>query len=107
MIGALRHRVVIEKNDGATDSAGGQAADWTTVATVWAAIERLNGSAGVEAGRAIDTATMNARIRTRDDIAAGMRLLFRDETYRITAVTDPDLRGRWLVLACRNERTAA
>ncbi len=107
MIGSLRHRVTIARNDGALDAGGGQAADWTEVATVWARIDQLSASPGAAQDRAIDTASIEVTIRTRSDVSAGMRLTHRSKTYRIDSVSDPNLRGRWLTLSCHAERGAA
>lgn len=107
MIGSLRHRVMIQRNDGAIDEGGGQASSWTEVATVWARIDRLAASPGVAQDRAIDTAAVDVTIRKRSDISAGMRLTHNGQAYRVDSVSDPDLRGRWLLLSCRAERGAA
>ncbi len=107
MIGSLRHRVTIECNDGAIDAGGGQALSWTQVATVWARIDQISGSPSLSTGRAVDTASVEVTIRTRSDVSAGMRLTHKTTIYRIESVSDPDLRGRWLLLSCRAERGAA
>lgn len=86
---------------GTTADALGQPIDgWTDVATVGADIRHLSGIEAVKAGAATSKVTASARIRFRDDVVAGMRLLYGATAYRITAVL-PDLQKRQYVdLVC-------
>ena len=43
MIGAMRNRIIIQTLGGATDSGGGQATSYSTLATVWAEVINNSG----------------------------------------------------------------
>ncbi len=103
MIGKMRHRITIERNDGATDTGGGQAESWVLVAAVWAQIEQFQSSPAGHAGRAAERFSLRATIRHRTDVKAGMRLTHAGEIYRIRSVADSEQRGRFLMLSCERE----
>lgn len=101
--GRLRHRLTIEKPDGDPDGAGGTVVTWTTVATVWGAVEPLKATEADTGGRLATVATHRVVIRQRDDVSGGMRVLHRDRVLRVLAVHDPDERGRYLELLTKEE----
>jgi len=103
VIGDLRHRVTIERNDGATDVGGGTGEDWVLVATVWAQVEQFQSSPAAHAGRAAERFSLRATVRYRTDITAGMRLTYEGEIFRIRAVSDPEQRKRFLALSCERD----
>ncbi|MBN4046378.1 phage head closure protein [bacterium AH-315-P15] len=106
MIGEMRHRVTIERNDGVADGGGGMADNWVLVAAVWAKVEQFQSSPSAHAGRAAERVSMRATIRHRTDVNAGMRLTYEGEIYRIRAVSDPSQRKRFLALSCERDAGA-
>jgi SPP1 family predicted phage head-tail adaptor len=85
--GKLRHRVTIESlvetQDGTT---GAISRAWSTVATVWAAIEPLSGREFIAAQGAQAEVVARILIRYRDDVVAKMRVVFGSKVYNIRAV---------------------
>lgn len=100
----MRHRITIERNDGTADGGGGVADSWSTVATVWAQIEDFSASASSHAGRAVTRDGLQAIIRHRSDVSAGMQLTHDGNIYRIRSVADREQTARFLALTC--ERVA-
>ena len=89
--GRLRHRVVIqslaETQDGAT---GAITESWSTLATVWAAIEPLSGREFIAAAESGSEVVARIVMRHRSDVTAKMRIVDGSMTYNIQAVL-PDL----------------
>jgi SPP1 family predicted phage head-tail adaptor len=96
--GWLRHRVVIEVAEAASDGAGGETLAWETLATVWALIEPVSAAERVVAERLTGVVTHRITMRFRDDVTGGMRVLFRGKRYRVLTASDPDERRRYLLL---------
>lgn len=63
MIGALRHRVTVQRNTTSSDGKGGQTASWGTLATVWASVEPSTPKEDQQAGAM--TGTLRYRVRLR------------------------------------------
>lgn len=95
--GWLRHRVVIESAAGAPDGAGGEAVTWDTFATAWARVAPVSAREKIVAGHLAGVVSHTVTMRYRDDIAGGMRVLYRGRIFRILAVFDPDESRRYLV----------
>jgi len=99
--GDLRHRVTLQQlvtGSPQNTTAGEPDQAWGDVATVWAAVEPLQGRA-LEAAQMIQSeVTGRIRIRYRAGVTAAMRVSFDGRLYDIKAVVDPDERHRELVL---------
>jgi SPP1 family predicted phage head-tail adaptor len=104
MIGALRHRVTIEEKAAAPDGGGGVSESWSALATVWAAIETLEGAEVLRAEQIVGEARFRLRIRYRADITPAMRVRLGARTLGIESVADADGRGRFLTLTCVEDR---
>lgn len=92
----LRHRLVLQEEVVAPDEAGGQVRNWQDVATVWAAIEALQGTERLEAMRVQAQVTHRITLRYRQDIRPGMRILRAGRPFNLRTVVDPDGRRRFL-----------
>lgn len=101
--GRLRHRVTIERRTTTTDAHGDQLDTWTTMATVWAAIEPLNGREYFAASGEASEVTARIRLRYQSELA-GMttadRVTHNGVNYDIRSVINPEQRGMELVLMC-------
>jgi SPP1 family predicted phage head-tail adaptor len=95
-IGDLRHELVLEEQVRAPTPGGGAALSWAAVATVWAAIRPLAGRETVHADRLEGEVRHEIWIRHREGVGPAMRLRSGARVLDITAVLDPDGRGRWL-----------
>jgi SPP1 family predicted phage head-tail adaptor len=100
--GSLNRRITIQKRDAGTDSAGGPLLTWTDVATVWANIIGATGMGAITASGDVPTALKqySFRIRFREGLDEGMRVIYSGETFDIRAVR-MDFAGRvWTDLVC-------
>ena len=99
--GTLNSRVKIQQQSTDQDGAGQPLTTWSDVATVWADIRHVSGLQVVKADAQSSTVKASVRIRFRDDVTAGMRLLHETTIYSIAGVL-PDLTKREYVdLVCQ------
>lgn len=108
--GRLRHRVRIEKEDYLRDSHGDIIRDpitgetsrgWVEVATVWAAVEPLQGREFFESGAVQSQVTTRIRMRYRPGLTPAMRLVHGDDVHEIEAIIDPQTRHEQLQIMCK------
>ena len=95
----LRHVIVIEAGNAATDAGGGQTDPWaspTVVASVRACITPLRGSEKLRAMQLEDSVTHKFTLRFRTGITAKHRIRFGTRLFNIRSVIDVDERSRWL-----------
>jgi SPP1 family predicted phage head-tail adaptor len=79
---------------------------WTDSVTLWADAALPGGTEG-GAGRDAAVAGVELALRYRTGITTAMRVVYRGANYDIESVTDPDGRGRkMLVRAVAREGTA-
>lgn len=100
----LRHRLTLQEEVQTPDGFGGYARTWQDVADVWAEIISLAGtikSAGREilfAGQLQAEVSHRILLRYRDDVAAGMRLVFENRAFNIQSVVNTDEKNETLEL---------
>lgn len=100
-IGALRHRVTIEAENGTADGAGGLTNPWANpiqVATVWAKISPLNGGEQLRAMQLEDRVSHRIRMRYRADVTAQHRLRLGTRAFNIRSILNDGERNRWLTI---------
>lgn len=95
-IGALRHRLTLQRPVRADDGGGGAAVAWETVAEPWAAVSPVTGSEAHEADRLAGRVSHEIWIRWRAGVAPGMRFTMGARVFNIHAVLDIGERRRWL-----------
>ena len=100
--GALRHRVQIQNYVEGVDEIGQPFYGWETVATVWAAVEPLQGREFFAAQTAFSETTTRIRMRYRPGITTTMRILFEGAFYNVQSVIEPHTRRRELQLMCKS-----
>jgi SPP1 family predicted phage head-tail adaptor len=95
--GRLRHQVTIQRKTSTTDTYGGPIDVWEDVATVWAAVEPMQGRELVNA-QATNSET-TTKITTRyTAVTTADRIIFEGKFYNLQSVIDPELRHRELVI---------
>lgn len=99
--GKLRHRVTIQEKDVTQNDYGEEVITWDDVATVWGAVEPLQGREFLEAQRLGAEVNTRIRIRHRDGIVPEMRVSWGDHAYDIEAVIAIEERQREIHLMCR------
>ncbi|WP_439816222.1 phage head closure protein [Zavarzinia sp. CC-PAN008] len=88
-VGALRERVELQAEvTGAEDGSGGHVHGWARLAVggmAWAKVDALTGRERLTAERPEGLVTHRAILRARDDLAPGMRLIWRGRALAIKA----------------------
>lgn len=96
--GELRDRITIQQVAETRSDSGAIVQTWPDVATVWAAIEGLEGREFFAAQELNAQVTSKIAIRYLAGIVPKMRVVFGARTFDIQAVIDPDGRRRELQL---------
>ena len=98
MLSTLNRRVTLEAQALAPDGGGGFTASWSTLATVWAAIEPISGADvfGPDASEA--RVKYRIIIRRRTDVIAGMRVNANGTVFTIHSVMDDGPQAQFLTL---------
>ena len=104
--GPLRHRVVLQTYTETQDAFGGMTPTWSTLATVWAAVEWLMGREYLEAKQLEGELAVRIRIRNRTGVTERTRVTWTDpnntaHVFEVVAVQQDATGMRELVLMCR------
>ncbi|MDX2308468.1 MAG: phage head closure protein [Hyphomicrobium sp.] len=97
-IGAMRHRITIERAIPTPDEGGGSTLAWERYCDAWAEIEAKSGSEIVASGGVKGRVSHTMRIRYRPGITSAMRVVLGERRFDIVGVRDPDGRTRGLYL---------
>ena len=90
----LNERVRLERRVRTNDAGGGASVSWTAVATLWANVAPQASAEGQDAeARRILTRYLIV-VRRRADVAAGMRIVWRDKALFVRGVEDAGPRAR-------------
>lgn len=99
--GRLRKRVSIQQPVQAVNAYGERIVTWSTVATVWAAVEPLRGREMFDAEQVQAEISHRVILRYRSGLDSTYRLLLASRVLQIQTVIDVDERHRELHLMCR------
>ena len=103
-IGALRHRLTLERLDATPVGGGAEDAVWVAVAVLSAAIRPLSGRESPAADGFHGAVGHSIRVRYRADVVPEMRFRMGTRVFNIRAVIDEGERRRWLDCQCEEER---
>jgi len=98
----LDKRITIQQRVGTVDAVGQPVETWQDVAALWANIRHMKGMETIRAGAETSVVRASIRIRSRPGITNGMRVVWNNFVYQITAVlpqTDGE-RNQVTDLAC-------
>lgn len=101
--GVLRNQIQIQRKVTAGGSLGHDSTTWEDVfpGKLWANIRYTSGSEAIRSGQEASLASVSIRIRWREGITAGMRVVHNGANFDIQAVL-PDAVGRKHVdLVCK------
>jgi len=101
--GRLRLPLTLEAMTAVPDGAGGHTESWTALATLSASLEPVAAVRRVGADQTLATVTHTVTLRSRADVASGMRFTTAGRVFSIETVHDPDETGRFLVCRVREE----
>ena len=105
-IGALRHRVTVQRPNRATDtrdSVGEEQTSWTTVGTYWASVVPLSTGERHVAAQAHLFVTHRVTLRYHPDLSeidGSWRVLFKERSLPIEGIRNIDERNREVELVC-------
>jgi SPP1 family predicted phage head-tail adaptor len=100
MIGDLDRRVTIEQASLVPDGAGGGAAAWSELATVWGRLQPLAGRERPHAMQPQGAVNHRVTIRRRTDVTAAMRIRIDNRVFNIRAVLNGGGREPYSELFC-------
>lgn len=105
--GELRHRIELQAHTQEKDAWGTLLPGaWADLAQVWADLRHLGGVEAIRAGADTSIVKASCRIRWRDDVTAGHRVLHDGKVYDIEAVL-PDARRQFVDLVLKTTGQAA
>jgi len=99
--GDLRYQIQIQSKTKAQDSFGAETETWSTVATVFAAVDPLRGQEYLEARRLQADIDVRFRIRYRAGITPAMRVLHDGRYFNIESVIHVKELRREIQLMCK------
>ena len=88
--GELCHRVTIQHKTTTYDEYNYEAEAWTEFKKLWSKIEFLSVKDSLTAKSAGAETTARLKLRKRDDIHTGMRVLYDAQTFQIVSPPKPD-----------------
>ena len=94
--GKLRHQITIEREQSASDGAGGSTITWDAVASPRAFIKPMSGGERLQAMRLEATVTHRIFIRYRSDLLTSDRVNYKGRLMQIRALINLEERNRWL-----------
>lgn len=96
----LNRRVVIQFPSTTQDAYGQPVVGFTTLATVWAAVEPLTGRALFASKQAQSEITLKVTIRYLATVEEDMQVVYGPHTYTILYLIDPAMEHSSLELMC-------
>jgi len=98
--GDLRERVTIQRVSSTRDAIGGLIETWSNLMTVYAKVAPMNAGEQYRRQQIQAKADWKVTVRYANSIAPADRLVWRDRTFQIKGITNPDMHRRFLDLAC-------
>lgn len=107
-MGRMAERITVQTNTETTDTQGGRAASWGTLATVWAELVPMGASERLQAQAMGSTTSLRFRVRRRVDVTPKMRVSWTPtwpmdataRTLEIHGVVPMDDGRTWMYLDC-------
>jgi SPP1 family predicted phage head-tail adaptor len=103
VISDVSKRVALERPERELDDGGGVTITWTQVAVVWASIRSAATSESAAGDDLTARTAHELRLRWRDDVRPGWRVIHESRALRIRSAIDRDGAKRWLHLDCEEE----
>jgi SPP1 family predicted phage head-tail adaptor len=100
--GPLRDRITVQVQSSVQDEAGQQLTTWTDVAKLWANVEYTSGLSAIRSGMDTSNVKASIRIRYREGINAGMRVIFGATDFDIEGVL-PHKSAGMIDLVCQTK----
>ena len=98
--GQLRHKVTIQKQGEGVNDYGEPVGDWQDVCSPWADIRQPSGLSVIKADAQVSIVRTSVRIRFRDNVKAGMRVVHGAKVYDVKAVLSVGGKREFIDLVC-------
>jgi SPP1 family predicted phage head-tail adaptor len=98
--GDLNRRITLQQPVEATDAEGAITVTYTTLRTVWAAIDALTGNEVFLAGQIEAMRPVTITIRYQSDVSPRLRIAYGSRVFQIRSVRDVEEKHRELELLC-------
>lgn len=105
--GRLNQRVTLQSKAVTRDAIGTEVVSWSTVATLWAAVDPVRGREFISLRAAQSDITTRITIRYRSGVTSAMRVLHDGAEYNIREVINPRSGNESLELMCVAEAVAS
>jgi SPP1 family predicted phage head-tail adaptor len=99
--GRLNRKITIQQASTAQDAYGQPVVGFTTLATVWAAVEPLTGGLLFAAKQAQSQVTVKVTIRYLATVTTAMQVAYGSHVYAIDAIIDFESRHETMELMCK------
>lgn len=103
--GKMRHRITIQEFSGTADGFGDPLqrddAEWTDVATLWAAIDPVSGKEFYAVEQSQSEVTHKIRCRYRTGLTTAMRIKYGSRKFKIISIINWEERGESLLIMCK------
>ncbi|MEW5248912.1 phage head closure protein [Microbulbifer discodermiae] len=100
-IGALRHRVILQKRTLSSSATGSKQEVWIDLAPVWAEVKPHAARELAAADSRYQETSHQVTIRYRAGITSKMRLLFGTRVLQVETIINAMEQNRWLHLLCK------
>lgn len=104
--GELNERVTVQRRSSTRDAIGGQIEIWQVRTTVWAKVQPMSAGEQYRRQQIQAKADWKVTVRYNGDIVPTDRLSWRGRTFEIKGILNPDMRRRFLDLACEELQVA-
>ncbi len=98
--GQLKYRIALQQRGTVQDAIGQPVEVWVTLATVWGSIRYPSGLSAIKSSADVSTAQASIRIRYRDGLDAGLRVIVDGQAYGIDALL-PNRSEGYIDLVCK------
>lgn len=98
--GDLRERVLIQQVSTTRDAMGGEIQAWSNLGTFWAQVAPMSAGEQYRRSQVQSSANWKITVRYNASITPQMRIAWRGHTFLVKGMTNPDMRRRFLELAC-------
>lgn len=103
MLSDLSQRATLQTRVLASDGGGGSIEGWHTIGAAWVDITPLAATERFGGDRSAMRIRHRIKMRARDDVVSGMRILVGARNFAIRAVLDRSTDNRFLTVMCEEQ----
>jgi len=100
-IGDLRHRLTIERQELASDTAGGRQGSWAVIGYTWGAIHAASGRERLQDNQYSGEVSHRIEIRWTRDLKSDDRFVVGSRIFDIKAILEDFQSCAWMTVLCQ------